>query len=102
MNGDRFREISCGRFRLGGRWINPEANDIDGARVEPKSMDVLVALVEAAPSVLSGPALLDRVWPNVVVVDNVVYQASRNCERRWATIRMHLVTSRTYRDVAIG
>ncbi len=75
MNREKLRQTPCGRFRLGERWINPEANDIDGARVEAKSMDVLVALVEAAPSVVSGAALLDRVWPNVVVVDNVVYQA---------------------------
>jgi pimeloyl-ACP methyl ester carboxylesterase/DNA-binding winged helix-turn-helix (wHTH) protein len=63
------------RFRVGGRWVTPDANDIDGARVEAKSMDVLVALADAAPSVVSSAALLDRVWPDVVVVDNVVYQA---------------------------
>jgi DNA-binding winged helix-turn-helix (wHTH) protein len=35
----------------------------------------LVALAEPSPAVVSGSALLDRVWPNVVVVNNVVYQA---------------------------
>ncbi len=69
------RQVAGGRFRLGDRWITPDANDIDGTRVEAKSMDVLVALVEASPSVMSGSALLERVWPDVVVVDNVVYQA---------------------------
>ncbi len=38
-------------------------------------MEVLVALAELSPAVVSGSALLDRVWPNVVVVNNVVYQA---------------------------
>ncbi len=69
------RHVAGGRFRLGDRWITPDANDIDGTRVEAKSMDVLVALMEASPSVMSGPALLEQVWPDVVVVDNVVYQA---------------------------
>jgi len=62
-------------FRIGGRRIFPASNEIDGSRIEAKSMDVLVALADAAPSVLSAPALLDRVWPGVVVVDNVVYRA---------------------------
>jgi pimeloyl-ACP methyl ester carboxylesterase/DNA-binding winged helix-turn-helix (wHTH) protein len=69
------RQATAERFRLGEHWIDPTANDIDGVRVESKSMDVLVALIEAAPSVVSSSALLDRVWPDVVVVDNVVYQA---------------------------
>ncbi len=71
----RARQGVGKRFRLGERWVNPEANDIDGTRVEAKSMDVLVALVGAAPAVVSSAALLERVWPDVVVVDNVVYQA---------------------------
>jgi DNA-binding winged helix-turn-helix (wHTH) protein len=70
-----LRQATCGRFRLGDRRITPEANDIDGTRVEAKSMDVLVALVNAAPAVVSARELLDRVWPDVAVVDNVVYQA---------------------------
>lgn len=44
-------------------------------RIDPKAMDVLVALVKAAPVALSGKELLDRVWPDVVVVHIVVYQA---------------------------
>ena len=63
------------RFRLGDIWITPGANEIGGARVEAKAIEVLVALADAAPDVLSAAALLDRVWPNVVVVDNVVHQA---------------------------
>src|SRR5262245_40626780 len=62
------------KFRLGDRWITPSLNEIEGVRVEPKVMDVLVALMETAPAVVSSQALLERVWPDVVVVDNVVYQ----------------------------
>ena len=62
-------------FRLGGRPIEPELNEIDGTRVDAKAMDVLVALVAAAPQVLAAADLLERVWPKVVVGDNVVHQA---------------------------
>ena len=75
MSAERLGLANEGRFHLGDRLITPDANEIDSARIDPKAMDVLVALVEAAPAVMSAAALLDRVWPNVVVVDNVVYQA---------------------------
>jgi DNA-binding winged helix-turn-helix (wHTH) protein len=60
-------------FKLGDRWIRPESNQIDDTRIDAKAMEVLVALAELSPAVVSGSALLDRVWPNVVVVNNVVY-----------------------------
>ncbi len=62
-------------FRIGDRLITPAANEINDVRVESKAMDVLIALAEAAPAVVSSATLLERIWPNVVVVDNVVYQA---------------------------
>ena len=62
-------------FRLGDRWVRPDVNKIDETRIDAKVMEVLVALAEVSPSVMSPSALLARVWPNVVVVDNVVYQA---------------------------
>ena len=62
-------------YRLGDRRISPGLNEIDGVRIEPRTMDVLVSLMEAAPAVVSAQALLERVWPGVVVVDNVVYHA---------------------------
>ena len=62
-------------FRIGDRLVTPAANEIDGARVDSKAMDVLMALAEAAPAVVSNTTLLERIWPNVLVVDNVVHQA---------------------------
>ena len=38
-------------FKIGNYWIEPGANEIDGVRIDAKSMDVLVALVDAAPGV---------------------------------------------------
>ena len=55
--------------------FDPGSNRIGGARIDGKAMAVLVALTEAAPGVVSITALLDRIWPNVEVVDNVVYGA---------------------------
>jgi len=68
-------------FRLGARWVDASASEIEGVRVDVKAMEVLIALVEARPAVLSVPELLERVWPNVVVVDNVVYQAISQLRR---------------------
>src|SRR5215468_3688278 len=62
-------------FRVGGRLVTPSANEIDGVRVDSKAMDMLVVLAKAAPDVVSTEDLLKEVWPDVLVVDNVVYQA---------------------------
>lgn len=74
MTADQIGSGICQRYCLGDRWITPSLNEIDGVRIEPKTMDVLIALIEAAPGVISAQALLERAWPGVVVVDNVVYQ----------------------------
>lgn len=62
-------------FRLDKRRVTPSANEIDGQRIDSKAMDLLVCLAQAAPEVVSHADLLERVWPNVVVGDNVLRQA---------------------------
>src|SRR5262245_23124590 len=62
-------------FRIGDRLVTPNANEIDGVRIDSKSMEVLVTLVDASPEVVSAATLLELIWSDVVVVDNVVYQA---------------------------
>ena len=62
-------------FRLGALLITPATNEVDGVRVDAKTMDVLVALASSVSNVISVAQLLERVWPNVVVGDNVVHQA---------------------------
>ena len=69
------------RFRLGTRRIDPSVSEIDGIRVDARAMEVLLALAESAPEVMSVAALLERVWPNAVVVDNVVHQAIAQLRR---------------------
>jgi TolB-like protein len=77
MNMGLERTISgtIDSFRIGDRLITPGANRIDAVRVESKAMEVLLALATAAPGVVSSATLLEKIWPGVVVVDNVVYQA---------------------------
>ena len=74
MVGEAQSAISD-EFLLGDHRIDPAGNEVDGIRIERKAMDVLLALVSAAPGVVSVASILERVWPNVVVLDNVVHQA---------------------------
>ncbi len=63
-------------FRLGAFEISPELRLIRGAtretRVEPKAMAVLAALAGAAPSPVSRDELLQRVWGDQVVREEVL------------------------------
>lgn len=57
-----------------GRWtVDPEANEVrcgnDVVRLEPKAVAVLVHLAGRAGEVVTRQALLDAVWPDVVVTD---------------------------------
>lgn len=62
-------------FSLNGTTVEPGQNRIGGDRVDAKAMDVLVALVNAAPAVVTKRDLLDLVWSDVVVADGVVHRA---------------------------
>ena len=75
MGPEHITSGSIDSFRIGDRLVTPALNEIGGVRVESKAMGVLMALAEAAPNVASCATLLKSVWPDVVVIDNVVYQA---------------------------
>ncbi len=68
-------------FRLGGKPVLPDANLIDGHRVDAKTIEVLVTLADAAPRPVPASVLMNTVWPNVVVGDNVVHQAMTNIRK---------------------
>lgn len=77
----RDHSSSAGRrpcLQVGSWRVDADANELDDgrrtARVEPKVMQVLVALAAAAGQVLSREELLARVWPDVVVGDEVLTQ----------------------------
>lgn len=68
-------------FRLGGKPIEPDANLIDGHRVDAKTIEVLLTLAHSAPRPVPASVLMNKVWPNVVVGDNVVHQAMTNIRK---------------------
>lgn len=55
----------------------------DGAtvRVKPKTMDVLISLVDCAGEVLTREQLLERVWQNAYVTHDVITQAIAELRR---------------------
>lgn len=62
-----------------GEWsVDPATNDIsrgdERVHLEPKVVDLLVALAERAGQVVSREELLAQVWPGVVVGDDVLTQ----------------------------
>ncbi len=62
-----------------GQWcVDPAANELqrgaETVRLEPKAMDVLVALAGRAGEVVGREELLSAVWPGVVVTDEVLTQ----------------------------
>ena len=67
------------RFSLGAWSIDACARTLKRGRtlrrVSPKAMRVLTALVEANGEMVSREALMDRVWPDVIVCDDVLTHA---------------------------
>jgi TolB-like protein/DNA-binding winged helix-turn-helix (wHTH) protein/Tfp pilus assembly protein PilF len=65
--------------RIGGWLADPAANRIDRdgvtVRIEPKAMEVLMALADRAGCVIGREELLQTVWPGVVVGDEALTQA---------------------------
>ena len=68
-------------FRLGSHTIRPAVDEIGTERIESKAMEVLLALVNAAPDPITPQELLEQVWPDTVVVDNVVHKAVAHLRR---------------------
>ena len=66
-------------LHIGAALIDPAARTVDAdgeaRRLSPKSMAVLNALIEADGDVLSRGGLIERVWPNVCVGEEVLTQA---------------------------
>ena len=69
-----------------GKWcVNPSTGQIlrngESARVEVRTMRLLVCLAEHAGEVVSIDDLLERVWPDVTVTPDSVYQAVASLRR---------------------
>jgi DNA-binding winged helix-turn-helix (wHTH) protein/TolB-like protein/Tfp pilus assembly protein PilF len=66
------------RLNIGEWWVDRTTNELgrggDTVHVEPKAMEVLMALAGRAGEVVSREALLEAVWPGVVVGDEALTQ----------------------------
>lgn len=66
------------RLQIGEWLVNRSADELcrgeETARIEPKAMEVLLALAARAGEVVSREALLELVWPGVVVGDEALTQ----------------------------
>lgn len=69
-----------GNFRVGEFLIEPNINSISGTektvRLEPKVMRVLVCLAENAGEVLPKDKLIQSVWPDAFVTDDVLTRST--------------------------
>ena len=69
-----------------GEWVaHPRKNELrrgaEAVRVEPKAMDLLVALARRAGEVVSREELLAQVWPGTVVGDEALSQSVTKLRR---------------------
>ena len=96
-------------LRIGAWRVDPAANELDRpgetVRVEPKAMQVLVALAGRAGRVVTREALLAAVWPDVVVGDEVLTQTIIKLRRALGDHRrtpsyIETIPKRGYRLVA--
>jgi DNA-binding winged helix-turn-helix (wHTH) protein len=80
LNGD-----SADEFMLAGWRVRPLQNRLSSAAgeivLEPKAMDVLVALAAARGQTVSREDLLNLVWPNVFVADDSLHRAVSRLRR---------------------
>ncbi|MEP7329065.1 MAG: winged helix-turn-helix domain-containing protein, partial [Betaproteobacteria bacterium] len=96
--------VQIGRWRF-DRSLNTLTSDIDAVRIEPKVADLLHRLASRAGDVVSRQALLDAVWPGVVVGDEALSQSIQKLRRalgdtsREATY-IQTVPKRGYRLIA--
>jgi DNA-binding winged helix-turn-helix (wHTH) protein/Flp pilus assembly protein TadD len=90
------------RFSLGAWSIDVRARTLTRGhtlqRVSPKAMGVLVALAEASGEMVSRPALMDRVWPDVIVCDDVLTHAVAELRKAFGeTTRNPLLIETVYK-----
>ena len=84
-------------FRLGDWLVDPAIRQLscetdlgsDSVRLSPKAMAVLVALHDAKGQVLSREALLETVWPDVTVGEEVLTRAIADLRKALGDSRQH-------------
>jgi DNA-binding winged helix-turn-helix (wHTH) protein/TolB-like protein/Flp pilus assembly protein TadD len=80
LTGNHSMDIATpARLQIGEWWADPLTNELglDGetVRIEPKAMEVLMALASRPGGITSREELLSKVWPGVVVGDEALTQS---------------------------
>ena len=97
------------RLEIGPWWADRTTNELGRAgetlRIEPKAMEVLVALAARAGQVVSREELLAAVWPGVVVGDEALTQSIIKLRRALgdnprAPTYIETISKRGYRMIA--
>lgn len=97
------------RVRIGEWWAERTSNRLgrcgETVRIEPKAMEVLMALAARAGEVVSREALLAEVWPGVVVGDEALTQSVIKLRRALgdnprAPAYIETISKRGYRLIA--
>src|SRR5687768_5530094 len=100
---------AASRFRLGGWWVLPDECALEGqpgrVTLEPKLVDVLVALCQRGDDVVSAEQLLIECWRGTFYGDNPVHKTIAQLRRALgdsATEPRYIATirKRGYRVVA--
>jgi transcriptional activator of cad operon len=75
----------AGKLQIGDWCVDPVLGEIsrggETARIEARALRLLLCLAERPGEVVSIEALLDRVWPDVMVAPDSVYQAVTSLRR---------------------
>lgn len=85
MNARTRPDTAASSFMLGGMRVIPSRHTIErggkSVRVEAKTMDLLLVLAENPGRVVSREALVERLWPGVVVGYEALTQAMAKLRR---------------------
>jgi DNA-binding winged helix-turn-helix (wHTH) protein/tetratricopeptide (TPR) repeat protein len=101
--------MKTGRFHFGEWLVDPLTNSVEQAgerrQMEPRAMDVLVVLCEAAGGIVSADELLTRCWRTHVYGDNPVHKTLTQLRRilgdtPTAPVYIETVRKRGYRTLA--
>jgi DNA-binding winged helix-turn-helix (wHTH) protein/TolB-like protein/Tfp pilus assembly protein PilF len=96
-------------LRIGEWWAEPTTNELRGpdgtVRIEPRAMDVLMALAERRGEVVSREQHLAAAWPGVVVGDEALTQSIIKLRRALgdspkAPAYIETISKRGYRLIA--
>ena len=96
----------AGGFRIGDHAVEPARGRIVSpageTHVEPRAMDVLVALARKAGDTVGRDELIESVWKHPYVSDEALSRVFRCCVTRSATTARSRAISKPFPSAGIG